>query len=74
MRLVIPRFSLFFASLGFIGMWLLLLIIEFLDLFSLEGIEVGKLAHLPFNLADLLLLSSFFIGFLFTDRISPSRR
>ena len=74
MRLVIPRFSLFYASLGFIGMWLLLLIIEFLDLYSLEGIEVGKLAQLPFNLADILLLSGFFIGFLFTDRYPPSKR
>ncbi|MEL6252410.1 MAG: hypothetical protein AAFR87_10410 [Bacteroidota bacterium] len=68
MRFVIPRFSLFWASLGFIGMWLLLLIIEFFQFFSLQGIELGKLADFPLNLADLLLLSGFLIGFIFTDR------
>ncbi|MDW3649790.1 MAG: hypothetical protein R8P61_22150 [Bacteroidia bacterium] len=74
MRFVFPRFSLFFSSLGFIGMWLLLLIIEFLNVFKLEEIELGKLAAFPLNLADFLLLSSFLIGFILTEKLPQSKR
>ncbi|MEM8889228.1 MAG: hypothetical protein AAGD28_14725 [Bacteroidota bacterium] len=73
MRFVFPRFSLFCASLGFIGMWLMLLIIEYLNFFNLQGIELGKLADFPFNLADLFLLSGFLIGFIFTDKTPQSK-
>lgn len=74
MRFVFPRFSLFFSSLGFIGMWLLLLIIEFLNVFKLEEIELGKLAAFPLNLEDFLLLSSFLVGFILTEKLPQSKQ